>query len=49
MFEFSSPLFWLVNYISRKTEGGFSREAAVSGGPSQLWIKSNGLVWYDIK
>jgi len=36
MFEFVSPLFWLVTYICKHTEEGFSREAAVSGGPSQL-------------
>jgi len=38
MLEFASPLFWLVTYISKHTEEGFSREAAVSGRPSQLWI-----------
>jgi len=36
MFEFASPLFWLVTYISKHTEEGFSRETAVCGESSQL-------------
>lgn len=36
MLEFAAPLFWLVTYISKHIEEGLPREAAVSGGPSQL-------------